>query len=77
MGKYDLSAMQGRDNAAASAAASNGGNIDSYAAANAMRQQAALTREGMQTAHKLGLEAYNARNRKRQNHTRKLRCSAK
>lgn len=61
MGKYDLSAMQGRDNAAASAAASNGGNIDSYAAANAMRQQAALTQEGMQTAHKLGLEAYNAR----------------
>ena len=61
MGKYDLSAMQGRDNAAASAAASNGGNIDSYAAANAMRQQAALTQEGMQTVHKLGLEAYNAR----------------
>ena len=26
-----------------------------------MRQQAALTQEGMQTAHKLGLEAYNAR----------------
>ena len=61
MSKYDLAAMQGRDNAAASAAASNGGNIDSYAAANAARQQAALTSEGLAQAHKMGLEAYNAR----------------
>ena len=61
MGKYDLSALQGRDNAAASGAASNGGNIDSYAAANAMRQQAALTATGQQVAHQAGLDAYNAR----------------
>lgn len=61
MAKYDLSALQGRDNAAAAAAASNGGNIDSYAAANAARQQAALTAEGMEGAHKMGLDVYNAR----------------
>lgn len=60
MAKYDLSALQGRDNAAASAAASNGGNIDSYAAANAMRQQAALTAEGLAAASQMGLDAYNA-----------------
>lgn len=60
MAKYDLSALQGRDNAAASAAASNGGNIDSYAAANAARQQAALTAEGLAAASKMGLDAYNA-----------------
>ena len=61
MGKYDLSALQGRDNAIASGGASNGGNIDSYAAANAMRQQAALTAQGQQIAHQAGLDAYNAR----------------
>ena len=61
MGKYDMSALQGRDNAAASGGASNGGNIDSYAAANAMRQQAALTATGQQIAHQAGLEAANAR----------------
>ena len=61
MGKYDLSALQGRDNAVASGAASNGGNIDSYAAANAMRQQASLTAQGQQIAHQAGLEAANAR----------------
>lgn len=61
MGKYDLSALQGRDNAVASGGASNGGNIDSYAAANAMRQQAALTATGQQIAHQAGLDAYNAR----------------
>lgn len=60
MAKYDLAALQGRDNAAASAAASNGGNIDSYAAANAMRQQAALTAEGLAAANQMGLDAYNA-----------------
>lgn len=60
MAKYDLAALQGRDNAAASAAASNGGNIDSYAAANAMRQQSALTSEGLAAANKMGLDAYNA-----------------
>lgn len=60
MAKYDLAALQGRDNAAAKAAASNGGNIDSYAAANAMRQQAALTAEGLAAASQMGLDAYNA-----------------
>lgn len=46
MNKYDLKALQGRDNAVASGSASNGGNIDSYAAANAQRQQAALVNQG-------------------------------
>ena len=46
MGKYDLAGLQGRDNAVASGGASNGGNIDSYAAANAMRQQASLISQG-------------------------------
>lgn len=46
MGKYDLSALQGRDNAVASGAGANGGNIDSFAAANALRQQSALINQG-------------------------------
>ena len=46
MGKYDLKAMQGRENEVASGSASNGGNIDSFAAANALRQQAVLTAQG-------------------------------
>ena len=46
MGKYDLSALYGRDNALAKEAGSNGGNIDSFAAANALRQQAALINQG-------------------------------
>ena len=46
LAKYDLAGLQGRDNQAASGGASNGGNIDSYAAANAMRQQAALVNQG-------------------------------
>ena len=46
MGKYDLAGLQGRDNAVASGGATNGGNIDSYAAANAMRQQASLVNQG-------------------------------
>lgn len=50
MADYDLKALQGRDNAAASGAALNGGNIDSYAAANGLRQQAALTAKGQQAA---------------------------
>ena len=49
MGKYDLAGLQARDNAVASGGASNGGNIDSYSAANAMRQQASLVSQG-QTA---------------------------
>ena len=46
LGKYSLAGLQARDNAAANGGASNGGNIDSYAAANAMRQQASLISQG-------------------------------
>ncbi len=55
LGKYDLSALQARDNAVASGGASNGGNIDSYAATNAMRQQTSLIRQGQATV----LDAHN------------------
>ena len=55
IGQYDLKALQGRENQLASGGASNGGNIDSYAAANALRQQAALTSQGQMMA----LEAQN------------------
>ena len=55
IGAYDLKAMQGRENELASGSASNGGNIDSYAAANALRQQAALKSKGQLMA----LEAHN------------------
>lgn len=58
---YDYKAAQGGYNAAASGASDNGGNIDSFAAANALRQQAALTAQGQSLAHQMGLEAYNAR----------------
>lgn len=61
MGKYDMSALQGRNNAVASGGASNGGNIDSYAAANALRQQTSILAQGQQIAHQAGLDAYNAR----------------
>lgn len=54
LAKYDLAGLQGRDNAAAAGSASNGGNIDSYAAANALRQQAALVNQGQQVV----LESY-------------------
>lgn len=50
IGKYDLDAMQGRNNEVASGGALNGGNIDSFAAANALRQQAALTAKGQEMA---------------------------
>lgn len=46
LAKYDLAGLQGRDNAVASGGGSNGGNIDSYSAANAMRQQASLINQG-------------------------------
>lgn len=46
LAKYDLAGLQGRDNEAASVAGSNGGNIDSYAAANALRQQSSLINKG-------------------------------
>lgn len=48
LSKYDLAGLQGRDNAVASNAGSNGGNIDSFAAANALRQQASLVSRGQQ-----------------------------
>ena len=50
LSKYDLAALQGRDNQAAGGAADNGGNIDSFAAANALRQQAALISQGQTAA---------------------------
>ena len=46
LGKYSLAGLQGRDNEVAKVGASNGGNIDSYGAANAMRQQASLLNQG-------------------------------
>lgn len=55
LAKYDLAGLQGRDNAVASDAGSNGGNIDSFAAANALRQQASLVNQGQMAA----LEAHN------------------
>ena len=55
LGKYDLSALKGRNNAVASGGASNGGNIDSYAAANALRQQSALVNQGQMAV----LDAHN------------------
>ena len=48
LAKYDLAGLQGRDNAAANGASSNGGNIDSFSAANALRQQSALINQGQQ-----------------------------
>ena len=48
--KYDLAGLQGRDNEVASNAGANGGNIDSFAAANALRQQAALVNQGQMAA---------------------------
>ena len=46
LAKFDLAGLQGRDNEVASGAGSNGGNIDSFAAANALRQQTAIVTEG-------------------------------
>lgn len=48
MAKYDLDALKGRDNEAARGAGDNGGNVDSFAAANALRQQTAITAQGQQ-----------------------------
>ena len=61
MPQYTLDAQKGRNNTMASGAAANGGNIDSFSEANAMRQQAALTAKGQALAHQMGLDAYNAR----------------
>ena len=57
LGKYDLSGLQARDNEVAIGGANNGGNIDSFAAANALRQQAALTNQGQMAV----LNAHNAK----------------
>lgn len=46
LAKYDLAGLQARDNEAASGGANNSGNIDSFAAANALRQQSALVNQG-------------------------------
>ena len=58
---YNVAANQAGYNAAASGAASNGGNIDSFAAANAMKNQQAMTAKGQALAHQMGLDTYNAR----------------
>ena len=55
IGKYDLAGLQARNNAVASGSASNGGNIDSYAASNALRQQASLINQGQMAV----LDAHN------------------
>ncbi len=68
LSQYNLAGYTGRQNALASGAASNGGNVDSYSAANAMRQQAALTAQGQQAA----LDAYNAKVQAAYNSTDKL-----
>lgn len=61
MPEYRLKAMKGYQNEIADGASSNSGNIDSFAEANAARQQAALTAKGQQLAHQIGLDTYNAR----------------
>lgn len=50
LAKYDLAGLQGRDNAVAENAGSNDGNIDSFAAANALRQQSSLVNQGQMVA---------------------------
>lgn len=50
LAKYDLAGLQGRDNAVAENAGSNSGNIDSFAAANALRQQSSLISQGQTAA---------------------------
>ncbi len=57
LAKYDLAGLTARDNTAASGAGSNGGNIDSYSAANALRQQAALINQGQQAV----INSYNSK----------------
>lgn len=57
MEKYQYQGKTASDNAVASGGASNGGNIDSYASANANRQQLAFTNAGNQAI----LNDFNAR----------------
>ena len=68
LGKYDLAGLQGRDNAAASGASSNGGNIDSFAAANALRQQASLVNQGQLAV----LEDHRATQQMKMDHVRNM-----
>lgn len=48
-------------NTVASNAASNGGNVDSFAAANGVRQRNAQVLQGVQAAYQLGMDAFNTR----------------
>lgn len=59
MNEYKLKGAQAGENAKAEGGASNSGNIDSYAAANALRQQAAMTSKGQQMAIAAQTEAIN------------------
>lgn len=61
MPEYQLKAGKEYQNELADGASSNSGNIDSFAEANARRQQTAMTAKGQQLAHQMGLEAVNAR----------------
>lgn len=49
LAKFDMSGLKARESETASGAGSNGGNIDSFAAANAMRQQSELINQGQMT----------------------------
>lgn len=53
MSRYNLAGLNARDNAIALGAATNGGNIDSSSAANAMRQQMALVGQGQQAVESM------------------------
>jgi hypothetical protein len=57
MANYKFQGKKASDNAVASGGASNGGNIDSYASANANRQQLAFTNAGNQVV----LDNFNSR----------------
>lgn len=59
MANYKFQGETARDNAMASGGASNGGNIDSYAAANANRQQLAYTNAGTQAVLNANSEKIN------------------
>lgn len=60
--KFDYDSIVARDNAVADGASANGGNIDSYAAANAIRQQAALKAQGGAVATDAALKVVNDKN---------------
>lgn len=53
MSRYNLAGLNARDNAIALGGASNGGNVDSSSAANAMRQQMALVGQGQQAVESM------------------------